>query len=186
MKVIADRRCLASCVVEPVVHRDPRGFFLETWREERYRAAGIAAPFVQDNHSRSTRGTLRGLHAQLTAPAGQAGARDRGRDLRRRGRHPPAARRPSGAGWANGSTPTTSASSGSRRASRTGSACCRKTAQVEYKCTAYYDRDDEIAISWSDPDLAIEWPIAEPLVSAKDRDAPRLRDLEALLERHAG
>ena len=57
-------------------------------------------------------------------------------------------------------------------------------AQVEYKCTDYYDASDEITISWRDPDLAIEWPIADPLVSPRDAAALRLRDLEATLERH--
>ena len=59
-----------------------------------------------------------------------------------------------------------------------------EAAQVEYKCTAYYDQSDEFAIAWNDPDLAIAWPISDPLVSARDREAPRLRDLGGWIQRH--
>ena len=167
-------------VVEPVVHRDARGFFLETWREKDYRAAGISGPFVQDNHSRSSVGTLRGLHAQLTRPQGKLVRVIEGEifdvavDIRPQS---PTFRRWVGErlnaddfrqlwvppGFAHGFCVLT------------------ETAQVVYKCTEYYDRDDEITISWRDPEVAVVWPIADPLVSAKDREAPPLRDLEPLL-----
>ena len=167
-------------VVEPVVHRDARGFFLETWRERDYRAAGIDGPFVQDNHSRSSLGTLRGLHAQLTRPQGKLVRVIEGEifdvavDIRPQS---PTFRRWVGErldasefrqlwvppGFAHGFCVLT------------------ETAQVIYKCTQYYDRDDEITISWRDPEVAVRWPIDQPLVSAKDRDAPPLRDLEPLL-----
>jgi dTDP-4-dehydrorhamnose 3,5-epimerase len=171
-------------VVEPTVHRDARGFFLETFREELYRRNGIAGPFVQDNHSRSSLGTLRGLHAQVRQPQGklvrvvEGEIYDVAVDIRPR-------------------SPTYKRWIGERLDAANfrqlwippgfahGFCVLSEAAQVEYKCTAYYDRDDEIGISWCDPDLAIEWPVAAPLVSAKDRDAPRLRDLESLLERHA-
>ena len=167
-------------VVEPVVHRDARGFFLETWREKDYRAAGISGPFVQDNHSRSSVGTLRGLHAQLTRPQGKLVRVIEGEifdvavDIRPQS---PTFRRWVGErlnaddfrqlwvppGFAHGFCVLT------------------ETAQVVYKCTEYYDRDDEITISWRDPEVGVVWPIADPLVSAKDREAPPLRDLEPLL-----
>ena len=168
---------------EPTVHRDPRGFFLETWREESSRAAGIVMPFVQDNHSRSTLGTLRGLHAQVKNPQGKLVRVIEGEifdvavDIRP-------------------GSPTYRRWVGERLGADNflqlwippgfahGFCVLSEAAQVEYKCTAYYDRDDEIAISWRDPDLAIEWPIADPLVSEKDRNAPRLRDLEAMLGGH--
>jgi dTDP-4-dehydrorhamnose 3,5-epimerase len=170
-------------VLEPVVHRDPRGFFVETWRDDRYRGAGIDLDFVQDNHSRSSAGTLRGLHAQLARPQGKLVRVIEGEifdvavDIRR-------------------GSPTYGRWVGERLSADNflqlwippgfahGFCVLSEAAQVEYKCTEYYDRDDEIAISWSDPDLAIAWPIDRPLVSAKDRDAPRLRDLAARLERH--
>lgn len=179
MKVI-ETELPGVLLFEPVVHRDPRGFFLETWREESCLAAGIEARFVQDNHSRSTIGTLRGLHAQVRNPQGKLVRVTEGEifdvavDIRPGS---PTYRRWVGArlgaddfrqlwvppGFAHGFCVLTAA------------------AQVIYKCTTYYDREDEIAISWCDPDLAIQWPIADPLVSDKDRKAPRLRDLEAVL-----
>jgi dTDP-4-dehydrorhamnose 3,5-epimerase len=172
-------------VVEPLVHRDERGFFLETWREREFRDAGIAGPFVQDNHSRSTRGTLRGLHAQLRRPQGKLVRVIEGEifdvavDIRPKS---PTFRRWVGErldasafrqlwippGFAHGFCVLTT------------------TAQVVYKCTEYYDRDDEITISWRDAEVAIEWPVADPLVSPKDRDAPSLRELEPMLMRHGG
>ena len=172
-------------VVEPTVHRDARGFFLETWREQDYRAAGISGPFVQDNHSRSTRGTLRGLHAQVKRPQGKLVRVTEGEifdvavDIRPGS---PTFRRWVGErldaehhrqlwvppGFAHGFCVLT------------------ETAQVVYKCTDYYDRADEITISWSDPAIGIEWPVADPLVSAKDREAPPLQQVLPLLQRHAG
>jgi dTDP-4-dehydrorhamnose 3,5-epimerase len=170
---------------EPVVHRDARGFFLETWREESCRAAGIEAPFVQDNHSRSTRGTLRGLHAQVKKPQGKLVRVIEGEifdvavDIRpgsptfRRW----VGERLSGADFRQLWVPPGFAH---------GFCVLSEAAQVLYKCTTnYYDRNDEIAISWCDPDLAIEWPVEDPLISEKDRNAPRLRDLEVMLAAHA-
>jgi dTDP-4-dehydrorhamnose 3,5-epimerase len=172
-------------VVEPVVHRDARGFFLETWREQEYRAAGISGPFVQDNHSRSTRGTLRGLHAQLRRPQGKlvrvtAGAIfDVAVDIRPE-------------------SPTFGRWVGERLDDdhfrqlwvppgfAHGFCVLSETAHVVYKCTDYYDRNDEITISWRDPEVGIVWPVAEPLVSAKDLEAPSLRSVLPLLQSHAG
>jgi dTDP-4-dehydrorhamnose 3,5-epimerase len=170
-------------VIEPVVHRDGRGFFLETWRDERYRGAGIGGVFVQDNHSRSSRGTLRGLHAQMRRPQGKLVRVIEGEifdvavDIR-------------------AGSPTYRRWVGERLDAELfrqlwippgfahGFCVLSDRAQVEYKCTEYYDASDEIAISWRDPDLAIEWPVADPLVSSRDAAAPRLRDVEATLERH--
>jgi dTDP-4-dehydrorhamnose 3,5-epimerase len=170
-------------VVEPAVHRDPRGFFLETWRDERYRSAGIDAVFVQDNQSRSSLGTLRGLHAQVARPQGklvrviEGEVFDVAVDIRP---HSPTYGRWVGERLTADNFLQLWVPPGFAH----GFCVLSEAAQVEYKCTAYYDRDDEIAIAWNDPDLAIAWPIGEPLVSARDRDAPRLRDLQARLERH--
>ena len=170
-------------VVEPKVHRDPRGFFLETWREERYTHAGIALSFVQDNHSRSSRGTLRGLHAQRQRPQGklvrviEGEVFDVAVDIR-----------PGSATYGRWVGERLTADNFLQLWIPPGFAhgfcVLSETGQVEYKCTAYYDQSDEFAIAWNDPDLAIAWPIADPLVSARDREAPRLRDLQAWLERH--
>jgi dTDP-4-dehydrorhamnose 3,5-epimerase len=162
-------------LVEPVVHRDARGFFLETYHRAKYAEGGIAAVFVQDNHSRSARGTLRGLHAQVRRPQGKlircvlgeiydvavdirrgsatfgrwVGVRISGEDFRQLWIPP---------GFAHGFCVTSD------------------EAHVEYKCTELYDAADEISIAWNDPDIAIEWPIDDPVISAKDARAPRLKD----------
>ncbi|HEX2252638.1 MAG TPA: dTDP-4-dehydrorhamnose 3,5-epimerase [Thermoanaerobaculia bacterium] len=160
--------------IEPAVHRDARGFFLETYHLEKYRAGGLAADFVQDNHSRSTAGTLRGLHAQLRRPQGKLVRAVRGEifdvgvDIRR-------------------GSPTFGRWVGERLTEDNfrqlyvppgfahGFCVLSDTAEVEYKCTALYDRDDEIAIAWDDPEIGIDWPLAEPpVLSAKDAAAPRL------------
>ncbi len=170
-------------VFEPVVHRDPRGFFLETWRENSYRDAGIEAPFVQDNQSRSTLGTLRGLHAQVRNPQGKLVRAIEGEifdvavDIRPGS---PTYRRWVGERLDADNFRQLWVPPGFAH----GFCVLSETAQVVYKCTTYYDRGDEIAISWCDPDLGIEWPIADPLVSDRDRGAPRLRDLDAMLGGH--
>ena len=162
--------------VEPDVHRDARGFFLETYHREKYAAGGITATFVQDNHSRSVRGTLRGLHAQLVKAQGklirvvEGEIHDVAVDIRR-------------------GSPTFGRSVGMRLTGEDfrqlwippgfahGFCVLSEIAHVEYKCTELYDPAHEISILWNDPDLAIDWPIREPVVSAKDSRAPRLRDV---------
>jgi dTDP-4-dehydrorhamnose 3,5-epimerase len=158
------------------MHRDERGFFLESYHQRKYADGGIDRLFVQDNHSCSAKGTLRGLHMQLARPQGKLVRAIRGSvwdvavDVRRGsptfGRHvavelnaesqlqlylPP--------GLAHGFLVTS------------------ETAEFEYKCTDFYDPTSELAILWNDPELAIPWPILEPLLSAKDRDAPRLAEV---------
>lgn len=156
-------------LVEPDVHRDPRGFFLETWQVERYAAAGIDAPFVQDNHSRSAFGILRGLHAQLTRPQGklvrcvEGEVYDVAVDIR--------AGSPTFGQWA-------AASLSAERFEQFwippgfahGFCVTSEFAQFEYKCTALYAPDDEITLAWDDPTLAIPWPLADPLLSEKDQN----------------
>ena len=163
-------------LVEPVVHRDARGFFLETYHRAKYAEGGITAAFVQDNHSRSARGTLRGLHAQLRRPQGKlircvlgeiydvavdirrgsptfgrwVGVRISGEDFRQLWIPP---------GFAHGFCVTSD------------------EAHVEYKCTELYDPADEVSIAWNDADIGIEWPLRDPVISAKDARAPRLRDV---------
>ena len=163
-------------VVEPDVYRDPRGFFLETYHQAKYAAGGIVAAFVQDNHSRSGRGTLRGLHAQARRPQGklvrvvEGEIYDVAVDIRLSsptfGRS--VAMTISGEDFRQLWIPPGFAH---------GFCVLSEVAHVEYKCTEPYDAADEIAILWSDPDLAIAWPIADPVVSAKDSRAPRLREV---------
>lgn len=161
-------------IVEPDVHGDDRGFFLETWSAPRYRAAGIDATIVQTNHSLSGARTIRGLHAQL-APAAQGklvrvveGAiLDVAVDIRKGsptfGRF--AAAELSASNFRQLWVPPGFAH---------GFAVLSERAQVEYSCTAPYAAEHEIAIAWNDPAIAIPWRIADPVLSAKDAGAPPL------------
>lgn len=164
-------------VVEPRVFRDDRGFFVETYHAPRYRAAGIDVTFVQDNHSRSVRGTLRGLHWQ-TAPHPQAklirvlegeildvavDIREGSSTFGRWVAVPLSAENfrqlfvP--VGFAHGFLVTS------------------EVAEVEYKCSDIYDPAAERGLMWNDPELAITWPVSEPLLSARDRAHPPLAAL---------
>ena len=163
-------------LVESEVFRDGRGFFLESYNQRKYREAGIDAEFVQDNHSRSARNTIRGLHAQQLHPQGKlvrviAGSIfDVVVDIRRGS--------PKYAHWI-----------GIRLAADNFTQCymppgyahgfcvLSDVAEIEYKCTDFYYPDDELHIIWSDPDIGISWPIAHPVLSDKDRAGQRLRDL---------
>jgi dTDP-4-dehydrorhamnose 3,5-epimerase len=171
-------------VVEPDVHRDDRGFFLETYHAEKYRAGGIRGAFVQDNHSRSAVGTLRGLHAQRRLPQGKLVRCIEGEifdvavDIRRGS--------PTFARWVG-----MCLSDEDFRQMYVppgfahGFCVVRGPAQVEYKCTALYDAEDELGIVWNDPDIAIAWPVAAPMLSDKDRRLPALADLGELLPVYA-
>ena len=168
-------------VVEPTVHRDARGFFLESYNERRYREAGIDDRFVQDNHSRSARGTLRGLHAQLRHPQGKLVRVIEGEiwdvavDIRPGS---PTYRRWVGVVLSAENHRQIWVPGGFAH----GFCVLSEIAQVEYKVTTYWERDDEIVIAWDDPALAIAWPMAEPpLLSDKDRSAPRLAEIEPQL-----
>ena len=154
-------------VVEPDVHADGRGFFLETYHADRYRAHGIVGPFVQDNHSRSGRDTLRGLHLQRARPQGklvrviEGEIYDVAVDVRRGS--------PTFGRWV---AVTLSASNFKQCFIPPGFAhgfcVTSEVAQVEYKCTALYDPASEIGIAWNDPTLAIAWPTAQPILSPRD------------------
>ena len=170
----------AVLLIEPQVFRDPRGFFLETWQRDKYAAHGIGPDFVQDNHSRSARGTLRGLHAQRRRPQGKLVRAVQGEiwdvavDLRLDsptfGRHVAA---------------TLSADNFRQLWVPPGFAhgfcVLSETAEVEYKCVGLYDRSDEIGLKWDDPALAIPWPVQRPLLSEKDQRQPSLEELRRIL-----
>jgi len=166
-------------LLEPALHRDDRGFFMETYRADEFRDAGIAVGFVQDNHSRSRRGVLRGLHYQEPNPQGKLVRCPRGAlfdvavDIRVGSPHfgkwfgvelsednrlmlwvPP--------GFAHGFCALTD------------------EADLVYKCTALYDASADRSLAWNDPAIGIEWPLAEPVVSAKDAAAPRLGEAKVL------
>ena len=159
-------------IIEPRVFRDDRGFFVETYHAPRYRAAGIDADFVQDNHSRSVRGTLRGLHWQ-TAPHPQAKLvrvldgeiLDVAVDIR--------AESPTFGRWAS---VTLSADNFRQLFIPAGFAhgflVVSERADIEYKCTDVYDPASERGLMWDDPELGIEWPTAAPILSARDQGHP--------------
>lgn len=163
-------------LVEPDVHRDARGFFLETYHVERYLAGGIPGPFVQDNHSRSVRGTLRGLHAQRRRPQGKLVRAVDGEmfdvavDIRRAS--PTFGRwvgvRLSGENFRQLYVPPGFAH---------GFCVLSEVVNVEYKCTDFYDPGDEIGLVWNDPEVGIEWPVSDPIISEKDRRLPPLKSL---------
>ena len=160
-------------IIEPDVHRDPRGFFLETYHAEKYRAAGIEGPFVQDNHSRSVAGTLRGLHLQLRHPQGKLVRVIEGEifdvavDVRRGsptfGRFVAVAL--TAENFRQCYVPPGFAH---------GFCVVSPSAQVEYKCTDLYDPASEIGIAWNDPALNIPWPVKEPVLSSRDARHPTL------------
>jgi dTDP-4-dehydrorhamnose 3,5-epimerase len=160
-------------IIEPDVHRDPRGYFLETYHERKYAEGGIRGPFVQDNHSFSLRGTLRGLHAQRRRPQGKLVRAVEGEmfdvavDIRRGS--------PTFSRWVG----VTLSGENLRQfyvppGFAHGFCVLSERLHVEYKCTDFYDREDEFGLAWDDPEIAIAWPIREPVLSAKDAAAPRL------------
>ena len=167
-------------IVEPDVHHDGRGYFLETYHAEKYAAGGIPGPFVQDNHSRSVGGTLRGLHMQRRRVQGKLVRVIEGEifdvavDVRRGS--------PTFGRWVGA---TLSAENFRQIWVPPGFAhgfCVTSPiAQVEYKVTDLYDRESEIGIRWDDPSLAITWPVSDPVLSARDQHHGSLADVMPLL-----
>ena len=173
---ITETKLSGVLIIEPKVFGDARGFFKETYQAERYRETRIEYTFVQDNYSRSQKGVLRGLHYQITKPQGKLVSCPKGavfdvaidvdpisatfgqyvgieltEDNNRQFWVPP--------GYAHGFCVLTD------------------TADFQYKCTDYYDPSDEGGLIWNDPDVAIDWPIDQPLLSDKDSKLPTLKEL---------
>ncbi len=170
---------LSGCVIiEPKVYGDDRGFFLETFQRNKYlELADISLPFVQDNHSRSSKNVLRGLHFQKNKPQGKlvrvvtGEVYDVAVDLRKDS--------PTFGQW------DSVVLSGDNKTQfwippgfAHGFVVLSSTADFEYKCTDYYDSSDEGSLLWNDPDLDITWPVENPLLSEKDANAPLLADLK--------
>ncbi len=167
-------------LIEPTVHGDARGFFMETWHAARFQAAGIDASFVQDNHSLSVRGTLRGLHYQLCHPQGKLVRVVRGAvydvavDLRRSSPH-------------FGRWVGMELSARNRRqlwippGFAHGFYVLSEEAEFVYKCTDYYAPECEHTLRWNDTALGIAWPLhpgQAPIVSAKDAAGLTLAEAE--------
>jgi dTDP-4-dehydrorhamnose 3,5-epimerase len=166
-------------IVEPRLFSDSRGWLMETWNAEGFREAGIAAEFVQDNHSCSAKGVLRGLHYQLKRPQGKLVRVVKGRifdvavDLRRSS--------PRFGAWVG-----IELSADNRRmlwippGFAHGFVSLEDGSECLYKCTDFYAPEDERAVRWSDPAIAIDWPLGQvPLLSARDEAAPLLADAES-------
>jgi len=165
-------------IIEPKLFGDERGFFLETFQVDRYaEIVGITLPFVQDNHSQSLKGVLRGLHFQKSKPQGKLVRVVRGEvydvavDIRK--------------GSATfGEWEGVILSEDNKKqfwvppGFAHGFVVLSDIADFEYKCTGYYDPSDECSILWSDPDLNISWPIKNPVLSTKDESAKRLVDFD--------
>ena len=163
-------------LIEPRVFRDRRGHFLEIFQARRYSEYGMPADFVQDNLSYSLRGVVRGLHYQLRFPQGKLVVPLTGEiwdvvvDIRRGS--------PTFGQWLS----VTLSADPCRQlyvppGFAHGFAVVSDEATVMYKCTDFYHPEDEYGLIWNDPDLAIPWPAAAPLLSDKDGQYPRLRDM---------
>jgi dTDP-4-dehydrorhamnose 3,5-epimerase len=167
-------------LIEPEVYSDDRGFFLETFSIAEWAEIGVGATFVQHNHSRSAVGTLRGLHFQTVPGQAKLVRCSRGNifdvavDLRKAS--------PTYGQWEAHVLDDI----GHRQlfvpvGFAHGFCVLSPEADVAYLVSSAYDPESEAGIAWNDPDLGIEWPIAEPLLSARDSNAPRLCDVSATL-----
>ena len=163
-------------LVTSEVYRDTRGLFLETYHAQKYKEGGISPTFVQDNFSRSFKGALRGLHAQLIRPQGKLIRAIRGEifdvavDIRR-------------------NSPTFATWVGVRLSGDDfqqiyippgfahGFCVLSEIAEIEYKCTDFYEPKGEMTVRWNDPMINIEWPIDNPVLSEKDGTARLLQDV---------
>jgi dTDP-4-dehydrorhamnose 3,5-epimerase len=160
-------------VLEPVVHRDDRGFFLESFRADRLDALGISDTFVQDNHSRSVARTLRGLHWQWRRPQAKlirvvAGAIfDVVVDIRRKS--------PTFGRWIGVNLTSTDFRQLYVPVGFAHGFCVlSETADLEYKCSDYYDPSGEAGLRWDDPTVGIVWPVRDPVLSRRDTQHPPL------------
>ena len=164
-------------IIEPDVYEDDRGFFMETFHNERYRKLlGINLDFVQDNISRSSKNVLRGMHFQKNYPQGKIVKASRGEildvvvDLRK-------------------GSPTYGTWESFRLSEKNklqvwipprfahGFLVMSDSADIDYKCTEYYHPEDELCLMWNDPEVAIDWTINDPILTEKDKKGLSLKDL---------
>ena len=172
-------------LIEPDVFADARGFFMESWHAQKYAQQGLDVSFVQDNHSRSARGVLRGLHYQLRQPQGKlvrvvsGSVYDVAVDIRKGS--------PSFGQWVGAEL------SGDNYRQlyvppgfAHGFCVLSDSADFLYKCTDFYAPQDEHGILWNDPDIGIDWPGENFTISAKDTGNSLLRDMDDKLPRYEG
>jgi dTDP-4-dehydrorhamnose 3,5-epimerase len=167
-------------LIELDAFSDPRGYFLETYNAARYAEVGIRGRFVQDNHSRSVRGTIRGLHLQVARPQAKlirvvAGEIfDVAVDVR--------VGSPTFAQWVGVRlTGDSFLQYYIPEGFAHGFSVLSEVAEVEYKCSDLYDPAGQLGLAWNDPQLAIEWGVDNPILSERDRLNLTLKDAEALL-----
>ena len=163
-------------IIEPQVFGDARGFFYESYNQEKYESAGIRRTFVQSNVSRSAKGVLRGLHYQWPNPQGklvsvlEGEVYDVAVDIRRGS--------PTFGKWAG-----VMLSADNKRhfwipeGFAHGFCVVSDFATFTYQCTALYDREADASVRWNDADIGIDWPVSAPLLSEKDEKAPFLKDV---------
>lgn len=174
MQIKIESRQLNDVVVlVPDVFEDSRGFFMETFREDQFKEMGLPTHFVQDNHSRSIKGTVRGLHFQWEPPMGKLMRVTLGTaflvavDIRKGS--------PTLGTWVG-----VTASAENRRqvwapaGFARGFCVISEHAEIQYKCTGLYNNKAESGILWNDPAIGIEWPVGDPILSDKDRKAQTL------------
>lgn len=176
MEIKIESRHLRDVVVlVPEIFKDARGFFSETFRSDQFRTLGLPTQFVQDNHSRSARGVIRGLHFQWDPPMAKLMRVTAGSafliavDIRKGS--------PTLGQWVG-----IEASAENRRmvwapaGFARGFCALTDGAEIQYKCTGIYNNKAESAVRWNDPEIGIKWPISDAFVSDKDRNARTLRD----------
>ena len=173
-----DTRLPGVCVIEPVVHGDARGYFFESFHAEKYKAIGIDVRFVQSNVSRSAQGVLRGLHYQWPHPQGklvsvlEGEVYDVAVDIRRGS--------PTFGQWeAAMLTADNHRQLWIPEGFAHGFCVVSETATFMYQCTDLYDPAADAGVRWNDAAIGIDWPVAEPLLSAKDQQTPFLADVPA-------
>jgi dTDP-4-dehydrorhamnose 3,5-epimerase len=174
MQVKIESRKLGDVVViVPDIFQDARGFFMETFREDQFKDMGLPYHFVQDNHSRSTKGVIRGLHFQWDPPMGKLMRVTSGSaflvavDIRKGS--------PTLGQWTG-----IEASAENRRqvwapaGFARGFCVLSDVAEIQYKCTGIYSSLAESSIRWNDPKIGVDWPVIDPSISEKDRNAQSL------------
>ena len=174
MKINIESRPLPDvAVIVPEAFQDSRGFFIETYREDEFKANGLPTNFVQDNHSRSVKGVVRGLHFQWEPPMGKLMRVSLGSaflvavDIRKGS--------PTLGKWVGIEVSAENrrqvwAPAGFAR----GFCVLSEVAEIQYKCTGIYSNKGESGILWNDPEIGIQWPVQDVILSDKDRNAQTL------------
>jgi dTDP-4-dehydrorhamnose 3,5-epimerase len=180
MEVIIESRHLNGVVVLcNEAFEDERGFFMEVFRADQFKALGLPSEFVQDNHSRSRKGVLRGLHFQWDPPMGKLMRVTSGSaflvavDIRKGS---PTLGRWFGLEVSAANKRQVWAPAGFAR----GFCVLSDVCEIQYKCTGIYNKRGEGGIRWNDAEIGIEWPIQDPVLSSKDANAPTLREWLAM------